>query len=76
MNVTNDICLIWSNEHRAWWGPHEHGYVTKLADAGRYSRDLAIAIVEGAQAGRHAMLDQIPPEIVVREIDALASLQW
>lgn len=36
--------LVWSNEHRAWWGPGRHGYTTLTDRAGRYSLDEATAI--------------------------------
>lgn len=29
--------LIWSNHHKAWWGPDGSGYRTRIADAGRYA---------------------------------------
>jgi hypothetical protein len=71
-----DNYLIWSNEHRRWWGPGECGYVTRLDKAGRYPRDRAFEIVTRAQDGRRLMPDMEPPEIAVREDDALATLQW
>jgi hypothetical protein len=40
--------LIWSNEHRAWWGPGHCGYTRGLRDAGRYSRDQAIQVCRDA----------------------------
>lgn len=40
----SEAYLIWSNEHRAWWGPDECGYVRRLGDAGRYSRADALII--------------------------------
>ncbi len=40
--------LVWSNEHRAWWGSHETGYVRRLRDAGRYSREDALRICRNA----------------------------
>lgn len=43
-----DVYLVWSNEHRAWWGPGEHGYVRELKRAGRYSRVQALAICRRA----------------------------
>lgn len=36
--------LVWSNEHRAWWGRDHTGYTTSLSAAGRYSRDEALRI--------------------------------
>lgn len=44
----NDEYLIWSIEHDAWWGPNETGYTTVTAQAGRYTRDRAAAIVQRA----------------------------
>ncbi|MFI1194054.1 hypothetical protein ACH4T9_12465 [Micromonospora sp. NPDC020750] len=29
--------LIWSNHHKAWWGPNGSGYLSNPADAGRYA---------------------------------------
>lgn len=68
--------VIWSNEHRNWWGPNRCGYVRFLREAGRYSRGQAIEIVRQAQYGRQNMTNQIPPEIMVRLEDAEATLQW
>jgi hypothetical protein len=42
------LYLIWSFEHRAWWGPDECGYTEDLAQAGRYSADDAGRIVTGS----------------------------
>ena len=33
----DDAYLVWSNEHNAWWGPGETGYVRRVAEAGRYT---------------------------------------
>lgn len=54
--------LIWSNEHGAWWGPGECGYVARTADAGRYSRELALQICTNAMPGRAGRepLNEIP----------------
>lgn len=29
--------LIWSQHHKAWWGPNGSGYRSNPADAGRYA---------------------------------------
>lgn len=29
--------LIYSNHHKAWWGPNGSGYYTSIASAGRYN---------------------------------------
>lgn len=59
--------LIWSNEHRAWWGPGECGYVPQLSKAGRYTRERAIDICRNAlgTAGHLGQLGQLA-EIPVR----------
>jgi hypothetical protein len=61
--------LIWSNEHEAWWGPGEMGYVLNVAHAGRYRREHAIAICKRALFGRHKGLPF--PELAILERDAL-----
>ena len=40
--------LIWSFEHGGWWRPGRVGYTTKLAEAGRYGHDQAVAILQQA----------------------------
>lgn len=40
--------LIWSIEHRAWWRPNHLGYTQHIEQAGMYSRDDAMAVVDGA----------------------------
>jgi hypothetical protein len=59
--------LIWSNEHRAWWGPDHCGYSVGLQKAGRYTRDQAISISRTSipTAGHIGLIDAIP----VREAD-------
>lgn len=48
----DDVYLIWSNEHGAWWGPGRHGYVQRIEDAGTYSRASALQICVSAMPGR------------------------
>jgi hypothetical protein len=43
--------VIWSEEHGAWWGPGERGYMRSLRDAGRYPEAVARKIV--AKANRY-----------------------
>lgn len=73
MPETEDVYLIWSNEHRAWWGPGSHGYVPGLSGAGRYSREQTLAICQRAlgTAVHIGMLAELP----VRLDDVLAFLQ-
>ena len=54
--------LIWSNEHRAWWGPGRAGYAFRVADAGRYSYSEALCICTEAMPGRRDTepLNEIP----------------
>jgi hypothetical protein len=68
-----DFYLIWSNEHRAWWGPDMWGYTKGLANAGRYSREKALEICRGAipTANHIGVISEIP----VRLIDVEAFLK-
>jgi len=61
-----DNYLIWSNQHRAWWGPNGCGYTTDHAGAGRYSREDAIFHSASAPHAKGA-----PEEVPVREADLL-----
>jgi hypothetical protein len=42
--------LIWSSDHGGWSKPNRHGYTNCLADAGRYSFDEALEIVQDANS--------------------------
>ena len=44
--------VIWSIEHTAWWRPGRCGYTEVLAEAGRYSRAEAHAILVDANIVR------------------------
>jgi hypothetical protein len=44
----NQINVIWSEEHGAWWAPGRSGYTRSLSNAGRYSKEEAQEIVTGA----------------------------
>lgn len=48
---TSERYLIWSNEHRAWWGHDFNGYVKSVDTAGRYTLADAIEICEKASWG-------------------------
>lgn len=61
--------LIWSNEHRAWWGPKSCGYTKAASRAGRYGREEAIYICSHARDGWST--GDIPSEVPVLEADAL-----
>ena len=44
----DDLFVIWSIEHGAWWRPGRWGYCETLRGAGRFSRREAKQIIEGA----------------------------
>ena len=60
--------LVWSNEHKCWWGPNHAGYVSRLADAGRYTREDAIKICVKARGGRQ--FNSNPSEVPLLLADA------
>ena len=65
---TDATYVIWSNEHRAWWGPDRRGYCSRLADAGRYDRESALGVCIGARGGRR--YNDNPSEVMVLFEDA------
>jgi hypothetical protein len=69
----DELYLVWSNEHRRWWGPAQAGYVDRIRDAGRYSRPVALAICAGAVIGTAQRLNMLP-EIPVRLSDAVMTV--
>ena len=60
--------LVWSNEYKCWWGPNRAGYVGRLADAGRYTRQEAIKICVNARGGRR--FNSNPSEVPLPLADA------
>jgi hypothetical protein len=56
------LYLVWSNEHRGWWGPGRRGYVREVSRAGRYSYKQAIEICRNAlgTALHMGMLAELP----------------
>lgn len=62
--------LVWSNEHRAWWGPDECGYTRIIERAGRYDRDKAFII--SSKRGGGWQREENPDEIAIPEADAIA----
>jgi hypothetical protein len=68
MSAASDY-LVWSNEHRAWWGPKHCGYCIKLEDAGRYSRKEALKICINARGGRQ--FNDNPSEVPLLYEDAI-----
>ena len=63
--------LVWSNEHRRWWGPSHHGYVTRVSDAGRYSLADALDLCANAVPGQVEQKRWLP-DLPVRLADVEA----
>src|SRR5262245_20645190 len=42
--VSSRDYLVWSNEHRAWWGKNQWGYVEHIDEAHRFSRGEALEV--------------------------------
>ncbi|GGK62034.1 hypothetical protein Sme01_03970 [Sphaerisporangium melleum] len=59
--ASEDTYLVWSNEHRCWWGPNRSGYAQDVWKAGRYDRESAAAICQT----RSWPQDAPPPEVMV-----------
>lgn len=59
--------LIWSNEHKRWWGPDFNGYEPRIENAGRYTREQALMVCTDAMPGRQGY--EPLPEIPVLEED-------
>lgn len=55
------IYLVWSNEHRTWWGPDNSGYTGDVWAAGRYDEAAASQIC-GTRSWSH---ESRPPEVMV-----------
>lgn len=67
---TDDLYLIWSHEHRAWWAPNKRGYRSDDRAAGRYTRAEADAICDARTWDKVPGL--CPPEVaIVRPSDAV-----
>lgn len=67
--------VIWSTEHRGWWRPARRGYTHHLAEAGAYSRDVALDICREANKrvwppGEDQV--RLPEEIMILLDDARA----
>lgn len=56
---------IWSNEHRAWWGPNHRGYVTNLSEAGTYPASLAEKILADANIVQEDMAWLMRDEVAI-----------
>ncbi|HEY2617007.1 MAG TPA: hypothetical protein VGI78_06690 [Acetobacteraceae bacterium] len=66
--ATVDLYVIWSHEHGRWWGPGGCGYETRLAQAGRYTREQALHICRIAVPGAAYRMSALP-ELPVRLAD-------
>jgi hypothetical protein len=53
--------LVWSHEHRAWWGPNHSGYTGDVWSAGRYDEAGALDTCGRRGWPRGAP----PPEVMV-----------
>jgi hypothetical protein len=64
-NVWDNDCYIWSNEHRAWWGPGQHGYAKALDGAGVYPLHEALDICTNAipTARETGMISEVPVRV-------------
>jgi hypothetical protein len=70
--VADDNYLIWSNEHKSWWGPNRAGYVARAVDAGCYSHAEALKICSDAIPGTSKAIGMLP-ELPVR-LDDVGSM--
>lgn len=57
--------LIWSIEKNRWWKPGRFGYTAERAEAGRYTFEEAIQIVNDANA--YLFDDQSPKEAMIMD---------
>jgi hypothetical protein len=70
----DDVYLILSHEHTAWWGPGHCGHVLNIAEAGRYSREEAMNICRSAMSDTVTGLRTLP-ELPMRLADVLAMMR-
>lgn len=61
LSAEREEWLIWSNEHRAWWGPNNCGYPKDVSNAGRYTFAEAREIC----TSRSWESVNIPPETMI-----------
>ena len=68
--------LIWSHEHRMWWGPNQRGYTPHLAEAGDYTKSEAGDIVTNVGIGYGSEV-AVPTSLVsLRTEDEIKGLIW
>lgn len=59
---SEDLFLVWSNQHAMWWRPNRAGYTQVIEEAGRYPRAEAERIIASATcdgALRHERTDPV-----------------
>lgn len=64
--------LIWATEHDRWWKPDRCGYTHDRAEAGRYTFEQAVEIVECANVHLDAGLQRRPNESMILDEEAIA----
>lgn len=69
--MSEDIYLVWSHEHSAWWAPSGLSYVRQLSQAARFTHARAMQICINAMPGARHLDDQLP-ELPVRLADVAA----
>lgn len=60
--MSDEVYVVWSNEHASWWGPFHRGYSRRLDGAGHYTRNEALEICRQAvfTAAHIGMISEIP----------------
>lgn len=56
------LWLVWSHEHKSWWGPNQCGYFWNIGEAGRYTLEDALKICRARGVERNIWTT--PPELV------------
>jgi hypothetical protein len=52
--------VVWSFEHKQWWGPNHAGYTPHLAEAGRYTpAEVGGIVTNSIWAEEVAILDTV-----------------
>ncbi len=62
--TAEQLHLIWSNQHNAFWKPDGRGYTNQLAEAGRYTEN-ELAVRLKWHEHREYMADGTPHEVVI-----------
>lgn len=71
IGVTDDDYLVWSTLRDAWWRAKGNGYTADLKQAGRFTREQAIATCATCRDGYSTYM--IPTEIPLRLADVMCS---